>query len=70
MTQALLKVGDLVYQCMKWHPAMDPPPNRGIGTITMIAGGKYRVLWRNGELLWFKERELVLLTRIVRSSRR
>ena len=64
-----LKVGDLVYQCEKWIPGMETEPPRGLGLVTMIADEKMRVIWRNGEILWFPENKLVHISNIVKLRR-
>ena len=69
MAKVKLKVGDLVYQCEKWTPGLEPEPPRGLGLVTMIANRKMRVLWRTGEILWFPENKLVHISNIVNLRR-
>ena len=68
----MLKVGDLVYHCVKWTPGKENyNTQKGIGVVTMLVTKdevrKARVLWKNGNIAWLPETNLVNKKNIIGS---
>ena len=67
----MLKVGDLVYHCVKWNPGTkNHNTHKGIGVVTMLITKneerKARVLWDNGNIAWLPETHLVNKNNLVK----
>lgn len=69
----MLKVGDLVYHCIRWTPNKKKyEMHKGVGIVTMVviegSRRKARVMWKNGSADWLPEAHLVNKKNVVGHS--
>ena len=66
----MLKVGDLVYHCVRWSPGRKTKNEyHGVGIVTMVIikgeAQKARVMWKNGNIAWLDANNLVDKEKII-----
>ena len=69
----MLKVGDLVYHCVRWVPGKQTKNKyHGLGIVTMVItkdeARKARVMWKNGNIVWLDENNLVDKEKIISNT--